>query len=735
MKKTITVILAFVLVLSISTVAFAGVDNNGWFTTRGDAPIPTFAAPSDPAVQAYWNQRHTYVQYEELFRYLANTYPQTVKLYSIGHTWEERTLWCLEISSDGKSAGKTPVSLVGNIHGGEQEGAECVAYTAWWLISGFAANNAEAVKALDGYVWYIIPVMNADGYERSMYSNTRQNMRPRGLGLDEYFDRSDDGKVGQMFAGSTATVAPYNGGSPNTSNWAVDFALDQITDSANNYLGYEAFDTNSDGRFGNSTKQSAIDLNRSFDYLWTLYRPANTSSTAAGFPLWGASGTWNATDTARNAGPGPASEPEVQAIQNFFTFNPPRAMITAHTGIQCVLYPWCYTPEPATDYAHMSATAEKMRAAFQDTVQTVRPRARYYQMQSYFDYPTAAEMIDWLYGRLGTHAYTVEVWSRGTGNATTSTNWDDTTWWNENFPARWTYLGQVRDGRSGNNARTYDNVWIYYSTTQIRNGEAPPDQFIMGEGFKNCALQMAFSEPAYSPHPGAPTWMTGAYGTEPEIIIPTATINFPGIKGVTVRYYSAATSWVTVPGTFDDMCRFILPEDVTITSISATKAGMSKQFDGLSARDSSIVLNVAVDTITVTGVDADCDLAIVQSDWVYQYAPATVGAPNVFKVFANDKPYEVRLYRAGFYPISIKGIDAGQEASFGPSYFYEVEAPAGVTNIWISSYDWAVRGANAGDKIVLICDPSSIKDAKLRYDSGGVTHNVDFKLDGSNPFI
>jgi len=484
------------------------------FTTRGNAPIPAFGDTA--AIKAYWNQRHTNSQYVELFRYLRAMYPEIVKLYPIGHTWEERSLWCLEISSNGQSAGKTPVALVGNIHGGEQESAEAVAYTAWWLASGFVANDAQAIDALDGYVWYIIPVMNVDGYVRSMYSGTRQNMRPRGLGLDEYFDRNGDGKTGQMFAGSSDSVVPYNGGSPNTSNWAVDFALDQITDSANNYLGYEAFDTNSDGRFGNSTKQSAIDLNRSFDYLWTLYRPGNTSSTAAGFPLWGASGTWNNDATLRNAGPYPASEPEVKAIQDFFTFNPPRAMITGHTGIQCVLYPWCYTPERADDYDFMSATAEKMRAAFQDTVQTVRPRARFYQMQSYFDYPTAAEMIDWLYGRLGTHAYTVEVYSRGTGNDTTSTNWDDNAWWNENFPARWEYLGQVRDGRSGNNARTYDNVWIYYSTNQNRAGEAPPDQYILGEGFKNCALQMALSEPRNSPHPGAPQWMKWAfYATQP----------------------------------------------------------------------------------------------------------------------------------------------------------------------------------------------------------------------------
>ncbi|MCL1816777.1 MAG: hypothetical protein FWG43_04155, partial [Clostridiales bacterium] len=193
MKKTLIVVLAFLMVFAISSVALAGVDNNGWFTTRGNEPIPEFGPPSDPGVQAYWNMRHTFSQYEELFRYLRAKYPDIVKLYPIGHSWEERSLWCLEISSNGQSEGKTPMALVGNIHGGEHESAECVAYTAWWLINGFKAGHADAQKALDGYVWYIIPVMNVDGYVRSMYSNTRQNMRPRGLARDEYFDRNGDG--------------------------------------------------------------------------------------------------------------------------------------------------------------------------------------------------------------------------------------------------------------------------------------------------------------------------------------------------------------------------------------------------------------------------------------------------------------------------------------------------------------------------------------------------------------
>jgi hypothetical protein len=443
---------------------------------------------------------------EELLKYLADTYPRTTKLYPIGHSWEERTIWCLEISSNGKRDGKTPLALCNNIHGDECESAEGAAYTAWWLASGFAANDAAVKDALDGYVWYIIPIMNVDGYVRSTYSATRQNMRPRGNGLDEPTDRDGDGKTGGMFVGSSATTPPYGGGTPSTSRYAVDYPLDQITDSANNYLGLEGYDGNGDGRFGNSTKQSAIDMNRSFDHFWTLYRPTNTYSTAAGYPLLGASDTWNASATSRSAGPGPASEPEVQAIQNFFIFNPVRAMIAGHTGSQNVFYPWCYTSDriPEPDYTLMSTTAQRMCTAFTTKVRTVRPSnvGNYTPNQSYRDYPTSSEMIDWLYARMGTHAYTVEVYASGSGSSSWGTSGAYT------FPARWVYYGPVTDGRAEPNRRTYEHVWIYTTAAQAGGRtEAPADQYILCDGFKDCSLQMAFAEARYSPHPGTPAWM------------------------------------------------------------------------------------------------------------------------------------------------------------------------------------------------------------------------------------
>ena len=214
-------------------------------------------------------------------------------------------------------------------------------------------------------------------------------------------------------------------------------------------------------------------------------------------------------------------------------------------------------------------------------------------------------------------------------------------------------------------------------------------------------------------------------------------VSFPGVKGATVKYYTNVAGWVTV-GVFDDTAKFAIPDahkaTFGATTVQVLKDGMWYTFSNLNVGEEPLYLKVPLSTVAVTGIDSACDLGIVQEDWVYNYAPAKVGAVNEFKVFDNGKNYEVRLYRAGFYPISITGVAAGQTANFGSAYIYKVYVAQGVSDVWISSYDWAVRGANTGDQITLLMDPNNIRDAKMRYTLDGETYNVEFKLDGSNPF-
>ena len=83
-------------------------------------------------------------------------------------------------------------------------------------------------------------------------------------------------------------------------------------------------------------------MNRTFDYLW------------------GEDGVMD------SEGESPASEPEIQAVQNFIKAHPNMTCLaTLHTGIQCVLYPWGYRKahkdlDDMDDIKYMDQTAKEM---------------------------------------------------------------------------------------------------------------------------------------------------------------------------------------------------------------------------------------------------------------------------------------------------------------------------------------------------------------------------------------
>ena len=46
-----------------------------------------------------WNARYTFAELEAQLSQMAEQYPDITDLYSIGTTWQERDLWCLEITN------------------------------------------------------------------------------------------------------------------------------------------------------------------------------------------------------------------------------------------------------------------------------------------------------------------------------------------------------------------------------------------------------------------------------------------------------------------------------------------------------------------------------------------------------------------------------------------------------------------------------------------------------------
>ena len=211
------------------------------------------------------------------------------------------------------------------------------------------------------------------------------------------------------------------------------------------------------------------------------------------------------------------------------------------------------------------------------------------------------------------------------------------------------------------------------------------------------------------------------------------TIDFPGVEGVTVEYY--AGSWVSVGAGYDNTASFSLDPTVAknISSLRVKKDGMYYQIDGL-RNDMTREFDIPVGTIKITGVSSDCNLSIVQSNWVYQNIKATPGVTNTFNVFDNNRKYEVRVSRAGYANISIPDIDADGDVYL--DIFYNITIPEGVTNIRIANTNWVdttVWYANYMKSNVITLMKNN-GNAKLYFDYNGQSFSKDFILDGSNPF-
>lgn len=435
------------------------------------------APPPPPVVD--WTGMLTYDQMSTMLQQVHDAYPNTTKLFSIGHTWFERDLWCLELSAPIAAANnKTGIAVFGNIHGGEQQSGMGAAYTAWWLATQYG-KDATATKILNKYNVYVVPLINPDGYQQSFLVNQRQNMRPtdhNGVGgpfSDPRVDTNGDGVIATIFQQNTGTPPAVGtivtGANPDPTNILAFHPATQPTGTIYESLG----DPDHNGLWADDNFGSAVDMNRNFDYLWN-YHDISVS------PNLG-SNSWS------SAGSDAASEPEVQAVQNFLLSHPVKALWTGHTGEQSVLWPWCYSPAPTTDDAFMAATAAKMSTAW-----TATTGRNLYTMRSYDDYPTSAELIDWAWGRLHIHAYTQEVYAGGTGTY----GWNHVGPPANTLPDQWIYMGDW-DGQH--------NIWFRNTGSAQLQGNAVVQQDVLVAGVKDVIDQMILSEPAGgSPH--FPDW-------------------------------------------------------------------------------------------------------------------------------------------------------------------------------------------------------------------------------------
>jgi hypothetical protein len=133
-------------------------------------------------------QYHTLAQMENILQDIANDYPDITDLYSIGTTYENRDIWCLEISDNpGEDEGEPGVFFMGLHHAREWPTVEICLYLIDQLTSEYGYNSQITDAVNNNRIW-VVTCVNPDGYYycHDQSHDWRKNRRPvpGGIGID-----------------------------------------------------------------------------------------------------------------------------------------------------------------------------------------------------------------------------------------------------------------------------------------------------------------------------------------------------------------------------------------------------------------------------------------------------------------------------------------------------------------------------------------------------------------------
>ncbi|XP_030378530.1 carboxypeptidase B [Scaptodrosophila lebanonensis] len=138
----------------------------------------------------HWKDYHDLETIYAFMREIRTKFPNVCRLYTIGKTAEGRDLKVLRISENPREYKK--IWIDGGIHAREWISPATVTFILYQLMSNWENQPAH----IRGLTWYIMPVMNPDGYEYSRTVNRlwRKNRSPSrrakcfGVDLNRNFD-------------------------------------------------------------------------------------------------------------------------------------------------------------------------------------------------------------------------------------------------------------------------------------------------------------------------------------------------------------------------------------------------------------------------------------------------------------------------------------------------------------------------------------------------------------------
>lgn len=109
----------------------------------------------------FFDSLRTYDEHVQFMSDLAAAYPDLAEMISVGVSVQGREMWALRITAAGQV--RPGVMYHGAEHGNEAAPASLVAYVANYLLTNYD-TDPEVAALVDQVEWFLLPIMNPDGY-------------------------------------------------------------------------------------------------------------------------------------------------------------------------------------------------------------------------------------------------------------------------------------------------------------------------------------------------------------------------------------------------------------------------------------------------------------------------------------------------------------------------------------------------------------------------------------------
>lgn len=336
-----------------------------------------------------------FYRYDELTALLqeyVKSYPDLLKLESIGKSHEGRDVWLVTATNfkSGTDADKPALWVDGNIHASEVAASAACLYHLHTLVSKYGKDQ-QVTACLDSRAFYLVPRVNPDGAEWALADRPRiirSSTRPYpydeepvdGL-LQE--DLDGDGRILQM------RIPDPNGAWKAHPGDARLLVRRDPAESGGTYYRVlpEGSLRNYDGTIIEVRgPKEGLDLNRNFPFAWR--QEAEQSG----------------------AGPFPASEPEARNLIEFIARHPNiTGAVTFHTFSAVLLRPYddrsdeAFPAEDLWTYKKIGDKGTQMTGYANISV--------FHDFKYHPKTVTTGAFDSWCYDHLGIFAWTVELWS------------------------------------------------------------------------------------------------------------------------------------------------------------------------------------------------------------------------------------------------------------------------------------------------------------------------------------